>query len=172
MFIIISTRTYITNMCLLYTYTYTHVFVFTLPFTIKYSLKTVFSIAMILTLKITLFSGMVISEPLKWIRMNWIMSITSSLIDVTQDNASYTVTSNFDVLGRKFGYQKQRRRNAFYSVKDIFINLSACLCLCVCHCCYILFWFSGFYRYDRRDERIDGIPITVHQSLRERVFQQ
>ena len=47
--------------------------------------------------------------------------------DVTHDNASYTVTSNFDVLGRKFGYKKQGRLNAFYSVQDIFMVLSIIL---------------------------------------------
>ena len=73
--------------------------------------------------------------------------------DVTHDNASYMVTSNFDVLGRKFGYQNQCCLNAFYSVQYIIINSSACLYLCVCPCCYLLFWFPGFYRYDRRDEQ-------------------
>ena len=40
--------------------------------------------------------------------------------DITHDNASLTVTSNFDVLARKFGYQRQRRLNAFYSAQRIF----------------------------------------------------
>jgi hypothetical protein len=87
--------------------------------------------------------------------------------------------SNFDVLGRKLGYQNQCRLNAFYSVQGIFMDLSVCLYIYVCPCCYLLFYFYGFYRYDRRDEqtnkrtneRTDGtaIPNTVYPSLREMV---
>jgi len=75
------------------------------------------------------------------------------IYDVTHDNASYTVTLTTFVLTGKFGYQKQRRFNAFDSVQDIFINLSACLYLWGCPCYYLLFWFSGFYWYGRRDEQ-------------------
>jgi len=78
-------------------------------------------------------------------------------IDVTNDNASYTVTSNFDVLGRKFGYQKQCRLNAFYSVQDIFIDLSVCLYICVSLLLSIIlvFRFLSIRSKGRTNERMN-----------------
>jgi hypothetical protein len=101
--------------------------------------------------------------------------------ETTHDNASYTVMSDFDVLGRKFGYQKQCRLNAFYSVQDIFINLFACLYLYVCPCCYL--YYFGFPVFIDRDEQTNewtkgrmnrrtAIPNIVYPSLRERVVKQ
>ena len=65
---------------------------------------------------------------------NWTLETIQHCTDVMHDNASYTVMSDFDVLGRKFGYQKQRRLKVFYSVQDIlfssrYINQFACLSL-------------------------------------------
>ena len=56
---------------------------------------------------------------------NWDRS--SSHIDVTHGNASYMVTSNFEVLAWKFEFHKQRRLNAFYSAQDIYKKLSIVL---------------------------------------------
>ena len=79
--------------------------------------------------------------------------------------------SNFDVLGRKLGYQNQCRLNAFYSVQDIFVNLSACLYICVSVLLSIILVFPRFLsiRSKGRTNERTAIPNTVYPSLRERV---
>ena len=79
-------------------------------------------------------------------------------LDVTHDNVSYTVTSNFDAWARKFGYQKQSRLNALYSARDIFINFSIWVCVPVA------IYYFGFPVFidmtegtnKRMNERTDG----------------
>jgi len=51
--------------------------------------------------------------------------------------------SNFDVLARKFGYQKQRPLKAFYSAQDIIIYLSMCLS-CLYLCVPVAIYYFGF----------------------------
>jgi len=61
------------------------------------------------------------------------------------------------------------KATSLYLAQDLFINLSVCLYLCVCPCCYLLFWFSDFYWYDRRKERTDGqlfLILYTHRFVR------
>ena len=53
------------------------------------------------------------TDPLATIMAGIKVKIATDTLEVTHDNASYTVTLDFDILGRKFGYQKQRRLHAF-----------------------------------------------------------
>jgi hypothetical protein len=66
------------------------------------------------------------------------------------------------ILGRKFGYQKQLRLNACYSVKDIFTNLSLCLYLYVCPGCYLLFCFFPVFI-----DTIEGMNKRTNERTRE-----
>jgi hypothetical protein len=95
--------------------------------------------------------------------------------DVTHDNASYTVTSDFDVLGRKFGYQKQRCLNAFYQFK---IYLSFCLPVSIYVCVPVAIYYFGFPVFidtiegtnkrtnERTDKRINGQLFLIQSTHR------
>ena len=81
--------------------------------------------------------------------MLWVFS----LYDVTNDTASYTVTSKC----RRFRSEIQvSKATSWMHVIRLKIYLPICLSVCIYMCVPLLsivLFFSGFYRYDRRDEQ-------------------
>jgi hypothetical protein len=73
--------------------------------------------------------------------------------------------SDFDVLWRKFGYQKQQRLKVFYSVQDIFINLSACLYIYVC--VRVAIYYFGFPVFI---DRIEGTNKRTNERTDRQLF--